>query len=99
LAQWEGQLGAVLVPGPGSGEIGDNRLQACLCNVLLEHDERLLKTPIIGRLAAPVASSSIDMLAGLSKWEVLRMPPGFWASAGPLAKSPTNNAVATAKRT
>jgi hypothetical protein len=66
---------------------------------LLEHDERLLKTPIIGRLAAPVASSSIDMLAGLSKWEVLRMPPGFWASAGPLAKSPTNNAVATAKRT
>src|SRR5215468_2117900 len=36
---------------------------------------RLLNTPIIGRNAAPVASSSSDMLAGLSKNEILRMPP------------------------
>jgi hypothetical protein len=32
---------------------------------------RLLNTPIIGRLTASVDSSSIDMLAGLSKWPIL----------------------------
>src|SRR5437667_5966516 len=42
---------------------------------------RLLNTPIIGRNAAPVASSCSDMLAGLSKNEILRMPPAFWAKA------------------
>src|SRR5262249_14369370 len=42
---------------------------------------RLLNTPIIGRKAAPVASSCSDMLAGLSKNEILRMPPAFWANA------------------
>src|SRR5712691_6007619 len=43
---------------------------------------RLLKTPIIGRLAAAVASSCNDMLAGLSKWDILTTPPCFWANAG-----------------
>ncbi len=42
---------------------------------------RLLKTPIIGRKAAPVASSSSDMLAGLSKNDTLSVPPAFWAKA------------------
>src|SRR6516225_7577723 len=42
---------------------------------------RLLNTPIIGRNAAPVASSCNDMLAGLSKNETLRMPPDFCAKA------------------
>src|SRR6266404_7453536 len=42
---------------------------------------RLLKTPIIGRLTAAVASSCNDMLAGLSKCDICRTPPGFWASA------------------
>jgi hypothetical protein len=31
-----------------------------------------LKTPIIGRSAAAVDSSSSDILAGLSKWEILK---------------------------
>src|SRR5207247_4543205 len=30
LAQWEGQLGPVLVPRPPGGEVGDDRLQAGL---------------------------------------------------------------------
>src|SRR6516165_11848955 len=34
---------------------------------------RLLNTPIIGRLVASVDSSSIDMLAGLSKLPILRI--------------------------
>jgi hypothetical protein len=36
-----------------------------------------LNTLIIGRLTAAVDSSSIDMLAGLSKWPTLRMPPAY----------------------
>src|SRR5580700_1318334 len=40
---------------------------------------RLLNTPIVGRLPATVDSSSIDMLAGLSKWPILRVPPDFCA--------------------
>src|SRR5271170_5218557 len=51
---------------------------------------RLLKTPIIGCTVARVDSSRIDMLAGLSKCDSLRTPPGFWASAGP----PANTAIA-----
>ena len=42
---------------------------------------RLLNTPIAGRSAAPVASSCSDMLAGLSKNEILSVPPAFWAKA------------------
>jgi hypothetical protein len=38
---------------------------------------RLLKIPIIGRSDAMVASSWIDMLAGLSGLNIFRMPPGF----------------------
>src|SRR5215471_2094546 len=45
---------------------------------------RLLKTPIIGRLTAPVASSCIDMLAGLSKCDIRRIPPCFCANAASL---------------
>src|SRR6202047_5009278 len=42
---------------------------------------RFLKAPIIGCNAARVDSSRIDMLAGLSQCDSLRIPPGFWASA------------------
>jgi hypothetical protein len=42
---------------------------------------RLLKTPIIDRLTAPVASSIIDIEAGLSKCDMIRTPPNFCASA------------------
>jgi hypothetical protein len=57
---------------------------------------RLLKTPIIGRLTAPVASSCIDMLAGLSKWDILRMPPCFCASAVSVPAIAANNAPTAA---
>jgi hypothetical protein len=58
---------------------------------------RLLKTPIIGRNAAPVASSWSDMLAGLSKKEILRMPPDFWANAFSAARRAISNPPPTAK--
>src|SRR5271163_2547281 len=57
---------------------------------------RLLKTPIIGRSAAPVASSCSDMLAGLSKNEILRTPPAFCAWAGCAARRRASNGPAVA---
>jgi hypothetical protein len=56
---------------------------------------RLLNTPIIGPSATNVASSKIDMLAGLSGSYILRMPPAFWADADSAATA-TSNDVATA---
>jgi hypothetical protein len=56
---------------------------------------RLLNTPDIGRLTACVDSSSGDMLAGLSKCPILRMPPGFWANAA-LAVDNASSSVAAA---
>jgi hypothetical protein len=56
-----------------------------LCGTSCLYVTRLLKTPIIGPWAAIVASSWIDMLAGLSKKETLRTPPDFCVSAGPPA--------------
>ena len=38
---------------------------------------RLLNTPIIGIDVEMVASSWIDMLGGLSRCRICRMPPGF----------------------
>jgi len=58
---------------------------------------RLLNTPIIGRNAAPVASSCNDMLAGLSKNEILSTPPDFWADAGCIASRPISIDTAAAK--
>jgi len=54
-----------------------------------------LKTPIIGRLTAPVASSCIDIEAGLSKCDMTRTPPDFCASATGAA-SASDNANPTA---
>ena len=48
------------------GEIGHDRLQAVLRHVLLVHDE-IVEDAHHRPLAAIVASSWIDMLAGLSK--------------------------------
>src|ERR1700730_5162402 len=57
---------------------------------------RLLKTPIIGRSAAAVDSSRSGMLAGLSKWEILRIPPVFWAKAASAAVSASDSTPAAA---
>src|SRR5215831_7168456 len=51
------------------------------CGTSCLYITRLLKTPIIGRLAAAVASSCNDILAGLSKCDIFNTPPGFWANA------------------
>ena len=60
---------------------------------------RLLKTPIIGRSETIVASSWIDMLAGLSGSYIFRMPPGFWANAGSATTAASNGAAtANARR-
>src|ERR1700730_771210 len=57
------------------------------CATSWRHMTRLLNTPIIGRKSAPVASSCNDMLAGLAKNEILRVPPAFWAKAPPAEPS------------
>src|SRR6516162_6071377 len=57
---------------------------------------RLLNTPIIGPSATNVASSWIDMLAGLSGEYILRMPPAFCASAGSGANITISNPTAAA---
>ena len=79
LAQMEGQLGAVLVPGPVGGEFGTDRLRGCSAATCWSKMTRLLNTAIIGRSATTVDSSWIDMLAGLSIWYSRRMPPDFCA--------------------
>src|SRR6516225_4668230 len=51
------------------------------CGMCWSNMTRLLNTPDIGRLTACVDSSSIDMLAGLSKCPIFRIPPCLWAAA------------------
>src|ERR1700752_4634992 len=63
-----------------------------LCATSCLYITRLLKTCIIGCKVARVASSSIDMLAGLSKCESLNIPPDFCAYAPP---APAMAAVST----
>src|SRR4029077_337307 len=65
------------------------------CSTCWSYITRLLNTPIIVPWPAIVASSWIDMLAGLSKKYIFRMPPDFWASAG-VATTVTASAKAAA---
>src|SRR4029450_3214486 len=58
---------------------------------------RLLNTPIIGSTTEIVPSSWIDMLAGLSRWVMRRMPPCFWAEAP--AKGAMSRNARTTNRT
>src|SRR5438874_5592218 len=59
---------------------------------------RLLKTAIIGPSETIVDSSWIDMLAGLSPWGILRMPPDFCATAAPDASASTASIAAQPHR-
>src|SRR5437899_9344181 len=63
------------------------------CATCWSYITRLLHTPIIGRNAAPVASSCSDMLAGLSKNEIFRTPPDFCAKAGLLTTNASSAAA------
>src|SRR5215469_10197486 len=56
---------------------------------------RLLNTAIIGPSAKTVASSWIDMLAGLSGEYILRVPPDFCATAVLAAAAISNPPIAT----
>src|SRR5215468_6574678 len=67
------------------------------CGASCLYITRLLKTPIIGRLAAAVASSCNDMLAGLSKCDILRIPPCFCANA--VLATDTNSSAPAAAST
>src|SRR5581483_10126432 len=80
-AQSEDQLAAVFVGRPAFGQLGDDRFEAVLRHVLVEQHE-VVNTPIAGMPAAIVDSSWIDMLAGLAKSGMWRMPPDFWAKLG-----------------
>src|SRR5271165_464797 len=57
---------------------------------------RLLNTPIIGASVEIVDSSWIDMLAGLSRCGILRMPPDFCAWAAGASDSAISATAATA---
>ena len=60
------------------------------CFLLGSNITRLLNTPIIGSTTEIVPSSWIDMLAGLSRWVMRRMPPCFWAQAEPNGRAKAN---------
>src|SRR5260370_34427814 len=62
-----------------------------VCGTSCLYMTRLLNTPIAGRSAATVDSSRIDMLAGLSKCDILRMPPCLCASDGSATVRATSN--------
>ena len=64
------------------------------CGTCWSNITRLLKTPIIGRLTAPVASSCIDMLAGLSKCDICKTPPDFCANAAAATSRAASSALA-----
>src|SRR5882757_514865 len=48
---------------------------------------RLLNTAMNGWMTEIVASSWIEALGGLSRWEIFRVPPCFWAKAGAAANT------------
>src|SRR5215472_6028626 len=93
LPQWQGQFGPVLVPRPAGRQIRHDRAEAALWNILVKHHQ-IVEHPIIGPSANTVASSRIDMLAGLSGENILRMPPCFWANAVSLADVAISNVTA-----
>src|SRR5882762_7561366 len=68
------------------------------CATCWSKTTRLLNTPIIGMPTAIVDSSWIDMLAGLVKLGICRMPPDFWAKAGVAPIRPASSQPAIAHR-
>src|SRR5215471_5532903 len=64
------------------------------CGTCWSNRTRLLKTAIIGAMVEIVTSSSVDMLAGLSRWATWSTPPGFWASALPAPVMVISSALA-----
>src|SRR5438132_4082592 len=67
------------------------------CGTCSSNRTRLLTTAITGRVATGVASSWIDMLAGLSIIYCRRMPPCFCANAGVMVDIAISTPPATAR--
>src|SRR6516164_7281409 len=97
MPQRQGQLGSFLVPRPARRQIGHDRLEAVLLDMLVEHNE-VVEHPNIGPSAKTVDSSRIDMLPGLSMLYILRTPPGFCADAVPPADIAISSTLAAARR-
>src|SRR5262249_52561830 len=101
LTPWRHGRGSS-VPSPFPGQLGaQSRTIAAMLffATSCRYMTKLLKTPIIGRLTAPVASSCIDIEAGLSKCDMIRTPPDFCASAIGVASGSDNaNAAANPPR-
>jgi len=66
------------------------------CGTCWSKMTRLLNTAIIGATVEIVTSSSVDMLAGLSRWEIWRTPPGFCADVAPAMRHTTSSPAAPA---
>src|SRR5438270_7230009 len=60
---------------------------------------RLLKTALNGATAEIVASSWIEALAGLSRWNSRSVPPDFCASAAPADKASRQATISNAQAT
>src|SRR4029077_12424064 len=88
--QLEGQLLAVLAPRPARSEVGDDRVQAVLRHVLVEHDQ-IIEYAHHRTECGIVDSSWIDMLAGLVPNGPPKTPPDFSAWAGSHSNRPANN--------
>src|SRR5882762_11199404 len=66
------------------------------CGTFWSYMTKLLNTAIIGRFTALVDSSRSEILAGLSKWPMVSMPPCFWVKAGGAAANASKNGTAAA---
>src|SRR2546430_15474995 len=64
---------------------------------MLIEDDEIVEDPIIGVAVDRVASSWVDMLAGLSPWGILSTPPDFCASTASGADMAMNNAPTAAR--
>src|SRR5215469_1515327 len=68
------------------------------CGTCWSKRTRLLNTPIIGATVEMVTSSSVDMLAGLSRCATRNTPPGCCASAGPATATAISPATPANRR-
>ena len=57
------------------------------CGLCWSKITRLFITAMNGITVELVASSWIDPLGGLSRWNIFRTPPGFWARAAPVEQT------------
>ncbi len=69
-------------PGKGLAAAESSRVSVRACR------------PIVDFWSGCQRSSWIDALGGLSRWEIFRVPPSFWANTGPAADIKATNVPA-----